>query len=370
MSQPELSAAARAFADGDDVSLLPSALSAAEGEALVALLVERGDAARLQRLGDGPDNKDKALAKLARKALHQLKTRGVKAPAPARREYRVVGPHAAEEPSLASSIDGRGERVVWLVRGGDEGFDVYEAQLSDSRGLIGFEAAHAPRKEWRQHAANLFKNARLGVGKVSERHARGLIEQGYQRALAAGRTAPEKFAQARLGLGHYEPEESHPALALAPPLPVEEARGRLAELHVLPELAMWIPPLELLPELDLAVGNIVTSKLVVEPAQRRAQLAEAVRRLADGALTAEYRALLGERLRETALLLAGRGLGEAARLATTAAALTEDAAVSAGDNPFVMAMFEKVVRAPESAEDEPPEGPEEPPRSPSGLILP
>jgi hypothetical protein len=363
-SPATLSEAARAFADGD-VALLPAALSAEEGEALVALLVARGDAARLQRLGEVAD---KALAKRARKALHQLRTRGVAAPPPAKHEYRVTGPFApSEELSLASIVDGRGERVVWLVRAAESGFDVFEAQLSETRGLIGFTAAHAPRRDWRQHSARVISDERLGVGRISERHARQLIEDGYQRTIAAGRVPPEEFARARLGLGHHEPETRHPALDAAPPLPLVEARHRLAELHELPELRMWIPPEELLPELDLAIGNIATSKLIVEPAQRRAQLHEAVRQIAARAWVPAYRARLAARLREAALLLVSRGQGEAARLCSTAAELALDDTVPVDENPFVLRLFEKVVKVPETAEEPEPEGP---PPSPSGLVLP
>ena len=114
------------------------------------------------------------------------------------------------------------------------------------------------------------------MARVSERHARQLIEEGYRRTLAAGRVPPEEFARARLGMGHYEPEERHPALDAAPPHAVAEVRARLATLHALPELRTWIPPEESLPALDLEIGNIVTSKLVVDPAQRQEQLAAAV----------------------------------------------------------------------------------------------
>jgi hypothetical protein len=365
MSDAEVSAAARAFADGD-VELLPSALDPAEGAALVALLVERGDAVRLQRLGEAAD---KALAKLARRALHLLRTRGAKVPKPAKREFRVTGPHAAEEPSLATSIDGRGERVVWLVRDAGDGFDVFEARLSESHGLTDFDVGNAPRKEWRHEALRLLADERVGAGRISERHARNLVEAAYQRSLAAGRVAPESFARARLDLGHVEPEERHPALTLAPPRPPAEALGRLAALHERHEIRTWIPPLELLPELDLEIGNIATSKLIVEPTQRRAQLHEAVRKVADRALTPAYRAQLAERLRETALLLASRGQGEPASLCMSAAALTLDQSVAAADNPFVLALFEKVISAPEEPGPGEPEAPE-PPRSPSGLILP
>ena len=343
MTPDELPEAARAFLDAD-VALLPAALDDAAGEALVALLVERGDAARLQRLGDGAD---KALAKRARKALHVLRTRGVAAPKPEKREFRPHGPFApAEELSLASMIDGRGERIVWLVRTADKGLDVFEAQLSDTRGILGFTTANAPRKDWRAHASRVVADQRMAVARVSERHARQLIEEGYRRTIAAGRVPPEEFARARLGMGHYEPEARHPALDAAPPYDVAEARARLATLHALPELRTWIPPDDSLPALDLEVGNILTSKLIVDPLQRKEQLAAAVEKVATAALTPEYRQLLGARLYETALLLAARGKLDEARLTTTAAALTLDERVAAADNPFVIRLFDKVVKAP------------------------
>ncbi|HEX9103935.1 MAG TPA: hypothetical protein VF997_17110, partial [Polyangia bacterium] len=178
-------------------------------------------------------------------------------------------------------------------------------------------------------------------------------EDGYRTTLAAGRVPPEEFARARLGLGHSEPEERHPALDVAPPAPVAEVRGRLASLHALPELRTWIPPEESLPALDLEIGNIVTSKLIVDPEQRRQQLAAAVEKIATAALTPDYRRLLAARLSETALVLAARGKLDEARLATTAAALTLDERVAAADNPFVLRLFDKVVKAPE----EPPPAP-------------
>jgi hypothetical protein len=345
MTDDRLPEAARAFAEGD-VELLPAAIDEAAGEALVALLVERGDAARLQRLGDGAD---KPLGKRARKALHLLRTRGVAAPKPQKREFRPQGPHApSEELSLASMIDGRGERIVWLVREVDRGYDIFEAQLSDTRGILGFTTAHAPRKDWRAHTARVVADERMAVGRVSERHARALIEEGYQRTLAGGRVPPEEFARARLGMGHYEPEERHPALDAAPPYEPAEVRGRLASLHTLLELRTWIPPEDALPALDLEVGNIVTSKLVVDPAGRQEQLLGAIGKVANASLTPDYRRLLAERLYETALVLAARGKAEEARLTTTAAAMTLDERVAAADNPFVLRLFDKVVKAPEA----------------------
>jgi hypothetical protein len=341
---------ARAFVRGE-VDLLPTALDARAVEALVAVLVARGDAARLSRLAEA---KDKALAKPARRGLHLLRTRGVQAPAPEKREFRVHGPHAeADVSSLASLIDGRGERIVWFLRPAEGGYDLYQAELSETRGLIGFQAGLAHRKEWRAHAKKIRDNPRLGAAEIPSRHARWLIEEAYQRTLAAGRVPPEAFAASRLDLGHVDAPERHPALDLAPPLPLGEVRARLASLHQLPELASWIPPEDSLRSLDLELGQIATSRLVVEPRQRMEQVESALLREADRALTPAWRALLAERLHETALLLHAHGRTDEARLATAAAALTLDESVGAADNPFVRRLFEKVVAADRVASAEP-----------------
>jgi hypothetical protein len=349
----DLPDAARAFVEGD-VDLLPASLDARGVDALVQLLIERRDGARLQRLAA---SKDKALAKPARRGLHLLKTRGVELPA-AEREFRLRGPYAeADQPSMASLIDGRGERIVWFVRPSvDHGYDVFQAELSETRGLIGFTAGAVARKDWRTHMKRILDDGRLGVGEISPKHARWLIETAYQRTIAEGRVVPESFAQARLDLGVVEKPDHHPALDVAPPLPPDEARPRLGELHTLYEVAAWIPPRESLQKLDVEIGQIATSRLIVDEAQRRIQLEEAILREADRSLTPELRGVLADRLRETALLLHAHGKNEEARLATSAAAITLDASVPAERNPFVRRLYEKLIDA-ERVVETPPEAP-------------
>ena len=351
MAEDRLSEAARAFADGD-VELLPAVLDEAAGAALVTLLVERGDALRLQKLGDGAD---KALGKRARKALHLLRTRGVAAPQAQKREFRPQGPFApAEELSLASMIDGRGERIVWLVREVDRGFDIFEAQLSDTRGILGFTSAHAPRKDWRAHTARVVGDDRLARG-ADERAACARAHRGRLSAHAGGGARAARGVRASAARhGPLRARGAPSGARRGAAARSAEVRGQLGGLHALPELRTWIPPEETLPALDLEVGNIVTSKLIVDAGGRQAQLAAAVERIANAALTPEYRALLAARLYETALILAGRGKSDEARLATTAARLTLDDKVAATDNPFVLRLFDKVVKVP--AEEEPSPG--------------
>jgi hypothetical protein len=371
----ELPDAVRAFLEGD-VTLMPGALKPAEGDALVAALVARGDSLRLARLGE---SKDKALAKSARRALHLLRTRGAKIEE-VKHEYRVAGPYAEEAEaaaalSMASMIDGRGERVVWLSQltasydGG--GLHVYQAELSESRGLIGFEVGAVKRRDWRMHVEEATHNPRAIVAQLPSAHVRRLLEQAYERTVAAGRVPPESFARTRLELAPVEPLAGpHPVYALALPLPADEAVARLAILHARPELRTWVAPKESLDAFDLEVGEIVTSRLVVDPAQRRLQLRGVVERAADRLLTSAYRALLTERFLETAYVIALRGELDFARLVVSAAERVRDETIAAAAQPFVLGMFEKLLDLDRLGAKDSGEPPEPAPSGPGGLILP
>ena len=288
MTTDELPEAARAFLDGD-VELLPAALDDAAGEALVALLVERGDAARLQRLGDGAD---KALAKRARKALHVLRTRGVAAPKAEKREFPPARPVRAGRGAVAGVDDRRTRRAHRLA--GARG-------RQGARRLRGAAVGHArhPRLHHGERAAQGLARARARASSPTSawrwRASPSATRGSSSRRATGARSRPgacrPRSSRARgSAWATTSPKSAIPRSTPAPPLDVAEVRARLATLHALPELRTWIPPEESLPALDLEVGNIVTSKLIVDPLQRKEQLAAAVEKVATAALTPDYRA--------------------------------------------------------------------------------
>jgi hypothetical protein len=339
---------ARAFVE-EDAALLPTALSAEEGQQLVDVLLARGDAARLVRLGEGA-GVAKPLAKAARRALHVLRTRGVSTPAPAPRTFQMRGPYAEEEavPSLATTYDQLGERRVLFAQLGPDRstIEVHSATLSETHGLIGYELTEATRKQWRGLVADA-PETQL-VWELPSAYARWLIEEAYLQTVAMGRAVPERFAEARLLLPPTERPAEHPALAAAPPydeLPAD-ARARSLALFELPPLGAWLPPEELSRKLELALSEIATSQLVVDPAGRMAQAAGAIERLIAETYGGEAgrgeRERLAQRLDETALLFARAHL-EAARLMTTLArrlrALSDG--VLLAEEPFLRALVER-----------------------------
>ena len=341
MAPPQLPAGVRAFLD-DDVALLPAGLAEPERAELLAELVARKDAARLDRLGASPD---KALAKAARRALHQLRARGIAAAPAAPRVYRVVGPYAEPPPpSYASIVDGRGERVVWYVEPADSGFAVYEVELSETAGILSLTSAEVTRRAWRDQVAHMKRSERALVGEIDGAHARVLVERAYRAMREEGRSPPEAFARwhVRLQASEAELAAPHPARALADgPAPTD---GELAALLERPELSLFVPPREAVAALDAAVGEVVTSKLVVDPSQKLAQLEAAIARVADATIMGPVQARLADRLLELALLVAARG-GEpaAARACVVAADRARTGAASA--HPLLIAMLRRLVPA-------------------------
>ncbi|HJZ85852.1 MAG TPA: hypothetical protein VKN99_11810 [Polyangia bacterium] len=321
----------------------------------IAELVARGDAEALARLAESAD---KAIAKAARRGLHHLRTRGVKvAAAPVARERTrtpEARPAAAEVPCLASSIDGSGERAIWLARAepGAGGVSIYEAYVHEQNGLTGFRVSEATRKSFRQLVRELLgESKQFSVAEVPWRWARAEIEEAYRRNLSVGRAAPVDFLRVRPQLGKAEPLAEHPALELWPQAP-EVPREAGLRLHELPECRPWVPdPIEI-ERVALKLGEVDQSQLLVNDQQKAAARADVMARaVREYFADAGRRERMRRRLLDTAhlLALAGPARAEDARAARAVADHFAPGA-SPEDSPFAQRLFEKCFRLPSSAE--------------------
>ncbi|HQR30294.1 MAG TPA: hypothetical protein PLL32_07780, partial [Anaeromyxobacteraceae bacterium] len=112
----------------EEIATLPAPLAAALVQAAV-------DAERLDVLSALAAGPDKTLSKEAKRFLHILKAKGVQVPEPPR-AAPPPPPQPAEEvfPCYASSIDGQGERAVWVSRNvPGRGVEVGQAVVSDTQ---------------------------------------------------------------------------------------------------------------------------------------------------------------------------------------------------------------------------------------------
>ncbi|TMA70949.1 MAG: hypothetical protein E6J69_00875, partial [Deltaproteobacteria bacterium] len=104
---------------GPDGAALAEALGDLPSPAVAALLV------RLEARAP-----EKAVRKAIRRALYRLAQRGVPRPEPAAEPARPR-PAVVELEGLVSSIDGRGDRIVWLMRPLASGTLLVAAQVNE-----------------------------------------------------------------------------------------------------------------------------------------------------------------------------------------------------------------------------------------------
>jgi hypothetical protein len=325
----------------EEIATLPPPLSA-------ALLKAALDGGRLEVLAALAASSDKGLSKEAKRCLHVLRARGVAVPEAPRAVPPPPAPVAEEIfPSYASSVDGQGERAVWIARNvPGRGVEVGQAVISDVHGLLELQVGVLGRKEYRTFGKDIAERGQtMGVGEIDPGQARGLVAQARRQNDLSGRAVPEGADAwlGRIGPGSPLPDPSE----VLPPLPDEGERAALAasaDLHALPMLRGWLADEAALRSLATTLDRLQASKLVADDEQRTEQMAAAVAEALEAWLDPACRQRLSSRLFSVALHFHGMGLADRADLAASAArALAAGAPGSA--IPFARRMVEKAFPA-------------------------
>ena len=214
-----LRAAGVAADDTDPARLLPLAgRDAALDLAIVARLARVADeahAAALRRVeADAARAGPKAVVKAARRALYLLGQRGVTVPEPERIEpaRRLAAPGSLE--GYVSAIDGRGDRLIWLVRPQREGgLLVLTAIVNEPAGLRDASLAELPRKTLRRMERDLQASHRLRMVAADGAYCDALLAEGFARARTAGTGGVGEYPTFRARLTSTEPAPRDPPLA-------------------------------------------------------------------------------------------------------------------------------------------------------------
>jgi hypothetical protein len=337
-------------AKGEDLASLPPVLALAVVRA--AFGAGRGD---LLAAAAGSASRD--VAKEAKRCLHLLRSRGVAVPQPARPP--PPAPAAEPEPVVpcyASSVDGHGERAVWLARSvPGKGIEVAQAVVSDVHGVLELQVGVLGRKEYRSFAKDVAARGRtMGIVEVERELALALVADARRRNDAAGKPPPDGTDAWLARLGPARPL-SDPSAEL-PELPPEEEQAAVADgarLHDLPLLRGWLADEDALRALAQKLDEIAVSPLYLDDRQRAEQsvrtVAEALRSYFDDG---ERRARWASRLGTVAAHLARSGDAVHARIAGASAR-----ALARGDDParipFARMLVEKAF-PPEAATPSPP----------------
>lgn len=269
----------------------------------------------------------KLAAKQARRALYRFAQRGIPIPELQRETPAAPRTPASSLEGYLSAIDGRGDRLLWLVRPRPEGgLTVLTGVLNEPTGLREIASAELGRKKLRAMERDLHAKHRLRMVPADGRYCDALLCQGFARARAAGATGVGEFPTYRAQLVGTDPAPLEPPLidrVLAPDDPaIAGAATRGADLLAEPEFATWLLERPLLASHLSEIAQAQESPLVLSRPQQeervRSAAARALRELFADTGAAIYR----RRLEEMAYYLHTTGRRElAAAAAATARAL-------------------------------------------------
>ena len=254
-----------AKAKAEDVLTLPVPLA-------LAVLRAALSAGRADVLAAAAGHASKEVAKEGKRALWTLRARGVEVPEPRRTVPAAPSPAPeAPLPCFASTIDGHGERAIWVARNvPGKGVEVAQAVLSDVKGLTELHVGILGRKEYRSFTKDLVERGRaMGVTEVDREVAKALVTAARQLNDASA-TPPPQGADAWLARAGPAATLPDPAARFAP-LADEEERAAVeaaARLHELPLLRGWLADEEALRALAAKLDEIAVSSLYIDEHQR------------------------------------------------------------------------------------------------------
>ena len=284
----------------------------------------------------------KPVVKETRRVLYRFAQRGVAvpAPAPAGDGLRLVAPSSTE--GYVSPIDGRGDRLIWIVRPRHEGgLAVLTAVLNEPTGLRDVAFADMPRKQLRRMERDLQTRHRLRMVAADAAYCDALLDEGFARARAAGTPGIGEYPRDRARLFATEPAPRDPPLAarvLGDDLTGAVADG--AALLIEPEFLGWLFDRSSLGPFVAEVNAVRDSPLVLSRPQQedraRAVVARAMRELFAGEAGRMYQ----RRLEEMAYYLHATARAALARAALASARALAASTTGGEGIPF----FEELTR--------------------------
>jgi hypothetical protein len=259
----------------------------------------------------------KGARKALRRAVHQLRSRGVDVDLdrPHSRTGRL--PSVEEGESFVGPFDGEGHRIIvwWVpIRGGAR---VYRILASDEKGLLRVEVAAGRRSDARSLVRELRSNASIGLVSVPSGAVQGLLrallplgapEQDEGTATLRGdlgRSPPNAKTPGEIVRARRGEERTSDAVAAA------VLKTRIEQGGIAPWLLRGEPVAALAKELE----SMERSPLVIPPQHEQERKMEWMERAADRLFDPQTRDRLSNRLEETAYLLDAAGDGEGARAA-------------------------------------------------------
>lgn len=286
--------------------------------------------------------------KALRRALHQLRSRGVAVPEAAPRPVVATLPNLddAVDEALLTPIDPQGARGVYLATTHPSGgVRLFELVIDDARGVLDFQVYSAGRSKVRKFMRDFERRERFAAVPAPPDAVRALIARAVAQQ-SSERPLPRGFSEWRSRISE-PPEGTETPGALvraalgAGDADAPELRERVVALSASREVGPWPPPLEALQELAEKIDEIGRGVIVVSKHERQDQVRRSIEDGLEALYAEPFATRVAERFEESAYLLWKRGQEDDARACLAAARAFRDG--TAARHPVARATVEEML---------------------------
>ncbi|MCX5916418.1 MAG: hypothetical protein NTX30_07015 [Deltaproteobacteria bacterium] len=303
----------------------------------------------LQRLAE--KSSSRAVLKNVRKSIFRLKSQGLEVD-----EIRDVSPavfHPGQPipaEGFLSALDGAGTRMVWLVRPQPpRGVAAFHALITDSQGIMDFQAFETSRKKFHEYVEEFRKQAPWEIVEADPEYCLGLMIEASELHSKKGETPPGDFLKWKTLMG------SPPAMPLRPLIHLylkeEEWKNRsdlldrTGSLFENPSFQIWYLEEEEARKYLTLVKEASESRLVLTPYQKEGRVMEIYRQAVEELFTRERRAIFRRRLEEMAFVLWKTGKENEAQMSFVAALGMETEGGILSIHPFLLELVKRSLTA-------------------------
>lgn len=299
----------------------------------------------LQRLAE--KSSSRAVLKNVRKSIFRLKSQGLKVD-----EIRDAGPAVFHPPQpvpaegFLSALDGSGTRMVWLVRPQPpRGVAAFHALITDSQGIMDFQAFETSRKKFHEYVEEFRKQAPWEIVEADPEYCLGLMIEAAELQAKKGESPPGDFLKWKTVMGSPPAKPLRPLIHLY--LGEEEWKSRSdlldrsGSLFQNPSFQSWYLEEEDAGKYLALLKEASESRLVLTPYQKEGRVMEIYRQAVEELFTAERRVLFRRRLEEMAYVLWKTGKEDEAQMSFVAALGMESDGGILSIHPFLLELVKR-----------------------------